>query len=340
MRSHLLLMVIALGLFAQQAHGDASSVSYSKHWINRTRVHVVWVNLNDTTVKVTPVLAWNAIGRRQSFVGFMAAHQPLAQVTGNFFSLQSGYPVGDIVIGGSKVAEGRVGSALAIKPGNQASIIDIPHHWRYSWPGYESVLRGGIRLLENGKTTLSPHSQGFRDPALFRTAAPTAIGLDRRNRLLMVAVNKGIYLRDMAGIMKALGCTAAMSLDGGTSTGLAYQSEVILMPGRTLPNVLAVLQRPPIPVPEVIPPVETPEAPAEGGTVCPPASTIGPGPASTIGPAPATTIGPSTRLDTDRTGAQAAVPTVLPPVALAATAPSVTELLSHVLRNMLVPFAL
>lgn len=341
MRSHLLLMVIALGLLAQQAYGDASSVTYSKHWINRTRVHVVRVNLNDPTVKVTPVLAWNTVGRRQSFVGFMAAHQPLAQMTGNFFSLQSGYPVGDIVIGGAKVCEGRVGSALAIKPGNQATIIDIPHRWRYSWPGYESVLRGGIRLLENGKTTLSPRSQGFRDPALFRTATRTAIGLDRHNRLLMVAVNKGIYLRDMAAIMKALGCMAAMSLDGGTSTGLAYRDDVILMPGRTLANVLAVVQRPPAPAPEAAPTVPTPDAPATDCTVPAPASRINPAPASTIGPAPKTTIGPSTQLDLNRAaGNHAAVPSVLPPAAIAAPAPSVTELLSHVLRNMLVPFAL
>ncbi|MHB0935389.1 MAG: phosphodiester glycosidase family protein [Armatimonadota bacterium] len=340
MRSHLLLIVIALGLFAQQAYGNTSSVSYSKHWINRTRVHVVWVNLNDPTLKVTPVLAWNAIGKRQSFVSYLAVNQPLALMTGTFFSLKSGYPVGDIVIGGTKVAEGRVGSALAIKPGNQASIIDVPHQWKYSWPGYESVLRGGIRLVENGKTTLAPRSQGFRDPALFRTATRTAIGLDSRNRLLMVAVNKGIYLRDMAGIMKALGCTAAMSLDGGTSTGLAYRNDVILMPGRMLPNVLAVLQRPPAPAPEPAPAVETPETPATDETEHAPASTIGPAPATTIGPAPKTTIGPSTELERNPAETNAAVPAALPPVAAPAPAPSVAELLSHVLRNMIVPFAL
>jgi len=331
MRSHVLLMVIALGLLAQQAYGDTSSVTYSKHWINRTRVHVVWVDLNDPTIKVTPLLAWNAINRRRSFVGFMAAHQPLAQMTGNFFSLQSGYPVGDIVIGGTKVAEGRVGSALAIKPGNQVSIIDIPHQWRYSWPGYESVLRGGIRLVENGKAALNPKGQGFRDPALFRPATRTAVGLDSRNRLLMVAVNKGVYLSDMAGIMKALGCTAAMSLDGGTSTGLAYRGDVILMPGRTLPNVLAVIQRPPKPAEDTAPPAET-ETPENSGTKN--------APASTIDPAPATTIGPSTQLDVTHPGIPEAAPPVPPPVDVAAQIPPMAELLGHMWRNTLIPFAL
>jgi len=326
MRSHLLLMVIALGLFAQQAYGDASSVTYSKHWINRTRVHVIRVNLNDPTVKVTPVLAWNAVGRRQSFLGFMAAHQPLAQMTGNFFSLQSGYPVGDIVIGGSKVAEGRIGSALAIKPGNQASIIDIPHRWRYAWPGYESVLRGGIRLLESGKTTLSPRSQGFRDPALFRTATRTAVGLDAQNRLLMVAVNKGIYLRDMAAIMKALGCTAAMSLDGGTSTGLAYRDDVILMPGRTLANVLVVVQRPPAPAPETAPPAEpSVTTPVEGSAATPPAASIGPS---------------IPHRDTILTNPRSTAPHMPAPAPKPKPAPPVTDLLRHVLRNMFIPFAL
>lgn len=331
MRSHVLMIVIALGLLAQQAYGDASSVTYSKHWINRTRVHVVWVKLDDPTIKVTPLLAWNTVNRRRSFIGFMADHQPLAQMTGNFFSLQSGYPVGDIVIGGTKVAEGRVGLALAIKPGNQASIIDIPYQWKYSWPGYESVLRGGIRLVEDGKAALSPRSQGFRDPALFRPATRTAVGLDKRNRLLMVAVNKCIYLSDMAGIMKALGCTAAMSLDGGASTGLAYRGDVILMPGRTLSNVLAVIQRPPQPATEAAPAAET---------VTPEDSSTKDAPATTIGPRPSTTIGPSTRLEaTPPASSGSALPT-LPPVAVAAQIPPMGELLGHLWRNTLIPFAL
>jgi len=327
-----LMVVVILGIIAQQVNGESSSgVSYSRHWIKRTRVHVVWVNLNDKSLKVTPVVAWNSIGRRQSFVSFMAHHQPLAQMSGNFFSLRTAIPVGDIVIGGSKVCDGRVGSALAIKPGNQASIVDIPHRWRYSWPGYESVLRGGIRLLENGKTTLAPRSQGFRDPALFRAATRTAIGLDKRNRLLMVAVNKTISLSDMAGIMKALGCLSAMSLDGGTSTGLAYGDDVMVMPGRTLANVLLVVRRPEPPakppVMEPPPPAEPPaQPPVEGGTV------IGPAPTTTIGPAP----GQQGNILTTPAKSAPHLPTAPTPV----PKPRLGDILRHVFRNMLVPFLL
>ncbi len=235
---------ILLLLASHGAFGQSASVTYTISTVNKTRVHVIWVNLNDQRLMVQPVLAWDRVGQRQSFVSFLSVYQPMAQITGSYFSLRTSRPIGDVMIGGRLRWRGPVGTALAIRPDNRAEMINIPYGWLYSWPGYEHVIKGGVRLVKDGKYALSPREQGFRDPGLFRRATRTAVGIDRRNRLLMVAVGKPILLSDLAGIMKGLGCRDAMSLDGGTSTGLAHGVHVIMSPGRTLSSVLMVLPRP------------------------------------------------------------------------------------------------
>ena len=239
-----LLVLITVLLMTAWARAASSSVAYTVEWINKTRVHVVWVNLNDKSLKVTPAVAKAGIGQRQSFISFLGQHQPLAQITGSYFCMDTAMPIGDVVIDGNIVYRGPVGTALAITPDNKPQMKNIPYGWKYSWPGYESVLKGGIRLVQDGKYAVYPRQQGYRDPGLFRPATRTAIGIDARDRLLMVAINKPILLSDLAGIMKALGCLQAMTLDGGTSTGLAYKDNVIMTPGRTLSTVLMVVQRP------------------------------------------------------------------------------------------------
>ena len=209
---------------------------------------------------MTPALAYGVPGRRQSFARFLATQRPFAQMTGAYFGLRNGFPVGDIVVDTRMCFDGFVGSALAIRPGNRAEMIDIPYRRGASWQGYESVIQGGIRLLNNGHNVLSPRSQGFRDPGLFRHAARTGVGITAQNKLLFVALRRGVLLSQFRDIMKSLGCKDAMTLDGGASTGLAFGSHIIIAPGRPLSNVLIVKQRPAPPQP---PAPSTEAAPVE-----------------------------------------------------------------------------
>lgn len=256
--------------------GASSRVTYRVAWINRTRVHVIAVDMSDRAVTVMPALAHNTPGKRQSFVSFLATHEPLAQITGSYFSLGSALPIGDIVIDGKLRYQGPAGSALVIGRDGKASIVNIPYGRRFPWPPCESGLRGGVRLVQNGRFAVYPHDQGFRDPNLFRQATRTAVGLRDADHLLMVAVNKGIYLSELAAIMKELKCRDAMSLDGGMSTGLAFGTDVILMPGRMLSNVLIALPRPPVPpapagapAPAVVPAPDPADAHEPPSTVAP-----------------------------------------------------------------------
>lgn len=257
LRWGMLLLAVALcaGVFAHPG------VRYSKQWLNRARVHVITVDLNDKTLQVKPVVGRNRPGRRQSFLGFMAEHQPLAQLTGTYFGLRNGLPIGDLLSDGRWIFDGFAGSALVITPENTAAIVNIPPRWKYSWPGYTTVIQGGIRLTQQGKYAVYPRVQGFRDTSLYRRASRTAVGIQEGNRLVLVAVNKPVLLSELAAIMKALKCRDAMTLDGGTSTGMAFGTDVILMPGRTLSNVLVVTERP-VPTASPLAPALRPLTPA------------------------------------------------------------------------------
>lgn len=240
----LLICLLCLLLRPAAAGAVRSSLNYSTRWINQTRVEVITVDLNDQSLLVTPQLANDNLGRRQSFTAFLHTHHPLAQISGGYFSLGSALPIGDIVIGGHLRYRGPVGSALAIKADNSADIINVPYGGSASWAGYENVLKGGMRLVQHGCYAVFPRDQGFHDPNLFGFASRTAVGLTREHKLLLVAVGREILLSQLASIMLHLGCCDAMSLDGGLSTGMAFGDAVILAPGRSLPSVLMVLERP------------------------------------------------------------------------------------------------
>jgi hypothetical protein len=89
---------------------------------------------------------------------------------------------------------------------------------------------------------VDPRTEGFRDPALFRPNPRTAIGLTARNKLLLVAVTRSIYLSDLARVLKELGAVDAVSLDGGSSTALWYRGKYPATPRRALTHIIAVYE--------------------------------------------------------------------------------------------------
>ena len=103
-----------------------------------------------------------------------------------------------------------------------------------------SVLCGGPRLVRDGTAWVDPRSEGFRDSGFFRPAARSAVGVTKENKLLLVTVNKPIYLSHMGRIMRDLGAVDAMNLDGGSSTALYCGGVVPSHPGRRLTNLLVI----------------------------------------------------------------------------------------------------
>jgi exopolysaccharide biosynthesis protein len=69
-----------------------------------------------------------------------------------------------------------------------------------------------------------------------------AVGVTKHNKLLLVVVERPITLRQLSWVMRALGATDAIALDGGGSTCLYYRRTVKVLPKRKLTNLLVVYE--------------------------------------------------------------------------------------------------
>jgi exopolysaccharide biosynthesis protein len=230
----------ALGLsLVATCWASPRSVNYSKVKVAGTPTHVVTVNLNDPEVRVSVAMARSA-GGAETFRSVLRRTRPAAAITGTYFATDSFWPVGDIVVDGQWLNHGLVGTALAITADNHAEFIETRHHPDRDWSAYTTVLCGGPRLLTDGKVTVGPRWEGFRDRSLLALRPRTAVGLTKWGKLLMVAVTKPIHLTRLAGIMRRLGAWDAINLDGGSSTAMFYRGALFSRPARSLTNLLVV----------------------------------------------------------------------------------------------------
>ncbi len=101
----------------------------------------------------------------------------------------------------------------------------------------------GPRLVTDGRVTVDPAGEGFRDPKiLYLSAARSAVGVSRDGKMLILATSDGT-IRDMAAVMRGLGAYQAMAFDGGASAGLWLRGRYVTEPGRPLNNALLLLAR-------------------------------------------------------------------------------------------------
>lgn len=128
------------------------------------------------------------------------------------------------------------GKALLIATGDKMSLVS---GWRvgqkvsiqlqtqgYDWEKIENVISGGPTLVKAGKIAVDAEDEGF--PATFyaQRHPRTAIGRTADGDIWLVAIDgrqeasAGATLQESAKIMRDLGCTDAINLDGGGSTCL------------------------------------------------------------------------------------------------------------------------
>ncbi|HEX3550962.1 MAG TPA: phosphodiester glycosidase family protein [Candidatus Elarobacter sp.] len=101
----------------------------------------------------------------------------------------------------------------------------------------------GPRLVTDGRITVDPAAEGFRDPKILSaSAARSAVGLSRDGKTMILATSEGTIAR-MAAVMRGLGAYQAMAFDGGASAGLWLRGRYVTEPGRPLNNALLVLAR-------------------------------------------------------------------------------------------------
>jgi hypothetical protein len=149
-------------------------------------------------------------------------------------------PVGDIVINGRSVHSGAFGTGVCFTPDNKVAFLDPRIGRQNEWSGYDSVVCTGPRLIRDGRVRVDPRSEGFRDSSLFRKRPRAAIGVTKWNKLLLVTVNRPVYLSQLAKAMRKLGAINAVGLDGGSSSALYYKGSYITRPRRQLTNILTI----------------------------------------------------------------------------------------------------
>ncbi len=218
----------------------ASSVGYQRVTHGRLAAHAVTVNLADPTVKVTVGLAAGGAGRCETFRRMINRTRPAAAITGTFFDTKTLIPTGDILLRGTLVHKGVIGSALCIDANNKAAVVPLKEGRRTKWAGYETVLCAGPTLVSGGKVAIGLKHEGFRR-SLMTSTRRTAVGITKSGKLVLICVNRRASLYQVAKLMIAkLGVQQALCLDGGSSTAFYYQGSYLACPQRTLTNCLMV----------------------------------------------------------------------------------------------------
>ncbi len=101
-----------------------------------------------------------------------------------------------------------------------------------NWGRFASILGAGPRLLQNGQVKTTEVEEEFR-PDVVARGPRTCVGWDaQRNWLLLVADGRsassvGLTIPETAQLFQQLGGVEAMNLDGGSSTQLIVNSQLL-----------------------------------------------------------------------------------------------------------------
>ncbi len=208
------------------------------HWL----VYVVRVDLNDPRIRVIPLVAPH---KKASFADLIARFHPAAAINGTFFDTRTWRITGNLVRHGRLLDEGYVGNTMAFDAHNHATLLcDSGKMGRHiDWAPYRSAIEAGPTLLVNGQQRLDPRAEGFHDRGLFRRTRRSVLASTKNGKLLLITTLSGVTFHELARIVRHLGGSNAMCLDGGSSSALYCGGRVLLKPNRCLTNLLGIYIR-------------------------------------------------------------------------------------------------
>jgi exopolysaccharide biosynthesis protein len=247
------LLALCFAIVSAAQASPAASTSCTSQKVLGVWAHVVTIDLNDNTLEVGIALARGGLRTSEPFGSMVSRTKPIAAITGTFFCTRSLAPVGDVVIDGHIVCRGTVGACLAFAPDNKVRISSACRGDRSDWTGIVAGVRSGPQLLSGGVIKIDARKEGFRDKGLFGRRVRSAIGVTPQNKLLLVAVKTPVTFGELAKVMRRLGATEAVNLDGGSSTALSYGDKIVVRPARRLTNLIVVSRRRPFIAPSALP---------------------------------------------------------------------------------------
>ena len=163
-------------------------------------------------------------------------------VSGTFYGERTRETMGTIVSGGrvhqSPDWDNR-GTALVVDRHGKGRLVTLRAEGKPNPKDCSFWLQSGPRLVRKKQVWYKPYYEGFRDPSLFSRARRMAVGLAGNGRtLLIIAFKEYPTLLESAQILRDLGVSDAMNLDGGPSAGMAVGRRLIMGPDSPLTHVL------------------------------------------------------------------------------------------------------
>lgn len=180
-------------------------------------------NINQPRMMFSEVLLYNQNwGERSAVTKKGSSH---IAILNNKIIAKSDYPLhipeGGLVLSAPKTT---------LKDFKLGEKVTINYNLNPNWEDTDHIISGGPYLLKEGDIFVDATSQKLT--SITGRNPRTAIGYTKDNVMLMVTVDgrkegsTGVTLKELANIMKDLGCYEAINLDGGSSTVMYVDGNV------------------------------------------------------------------------------------------------------------------
>jgi exopolysaccharide biosynthesis protein len=183
------------------------------------------------------------MGHLETFASIARRTKPIAAITGGFYDTRSNTPVGDILIDSRLIYDGCVGPVLVVS--KKTGITQIVSQAQYNTVDKKVLsfaVQTGPTLVKGGQVSINLKAEGF-GCYIVKPARRTAIGLTPAKKLIVVATKSSMSLHQLAAVMIRAGCRSAVSLDGGSSTGLYYKDKMQITPQRGMVCIIVVVRK-------------------------------------------------------------------------------------------------
>mgnify|MGYP000954582565 FL=1 len=213
------------------------SVTLTEKTVNETQVYVADITLSSADYLKTD-LAQNSYGTNVTAKTSVTAaeNNAILAVNGDYYGANSsGYVIRNGVVYRDSVREDASNGDLAIYKDGSFKIIyeDQVSADQLVQDGVVNLLAFGPSLVENGEISVDTNTEVGQ---AMSSNPRTAIGIIDENHYIIIvsdgrtSESKGLSLYQMAEVMKSYGVKTAYNLDGGGSSTLYFNGQVINKP--------------------------------------------------------------------------------------------------------------
>ena len=213
------------------------SVNLTEKTVNETQVYVADITLSSSDYLKT-ALAQNSYGTNVTAKTSVTAaeNNAILAVNGDYYGANSsGYVIRNGVVYRDSVREDASNGDLVIYKDGSFKIIyeDQVSANQLVQDGVVNLLAFGPSLVENGEISVDTNTEVGQ---AMSSNPRTAIGIIDENHYIIIvsdgrtSESKGLSLYQMAEVMKSYGVKTAYNLDGGGSSTLYFNGQVINKP--------------------------------------------------------------------------------------------------------------